>query len=102
MKNSVKLNRRSEKQIRALLSIQDKSDTPVVAFCKAHKIHKATYYNWRNKYGAEIEIAANFIPVQFSQDDPVPALFGEIEFPSRVIVKLYQPVDASWFKTLLS
>jgi hypothetical protein len=90
------------KQIRALLSIQDKSDIPVTAFCKAHQIHKATYYNWRNKYGAQIETASKFIPVQLSQVGTEPALFGEIEFSSKVIVKLYQPVDASWFKTLLT
>ena len=101
MKDSAKFIRRSEKQIRALLSIQDKSDISVTAFCKVHQIHKATYYNWRNKYGPQIETAAKFIAVQLGQGRSEPALFGEIEFPSKVIVKLYQQVDASWFKSLL-
>ncbi len=100
MKDSAKPIRRSEKQIRTLLSVQDKSDIPVTAFCKAHHIHKATYYNWRNKYGSQIETAAKFIPVQLSQGLE-PVLFGEIEFPSKVMVKLYQQVDASWIKSLL-
>lgn len=101
MKHSLKPIRRSEKEIRALLSIQEKSDIPVMSFCKAHKIHKATYYNWRNKYGGQIDNNAKFVPVQFSQGSPEPALFGEIEFASKVIVRLYQQVDASWFKSLL-
>jgi hypothetical protein len=101
MKHPVKLIRRSEKQIRTLLSIQAKSDIPITTFCKAHKIHKATYYNWRNKYGAQIENVTKFIPVQISQDGSEPALFGEIEFASKVIVRLYQKIDASWLKALL-
>jgi hypothetical protein len=101
MKHPVKFIRRSEKQIRSLLSIREKSDIPVTAFCKAHKIHKATYYNWRNKYGAQIENATKFIPVQLNQSGSESALFGEIEFASKVIVRLYQQVDASWIKSLL-
>lgn len=101
MKHPVNSIRRSEKEIRALLSMQEKSNLPIIAFCKAHKIHKATYYNWRNKYGGQIETEAKFIPVQLSQGEPGPALFGEIEFASKVIVRLYQQVDASWLKSLL-
>lgn len=100
MKYPSKPIRRSEKEIRTLLGIQEKSDLPVIAFCKAHKIHKATYYNWRNKYGSQNETVAKFIPVQLSQGLE-PVLFGEIEFPSKVMVKLYQQVDASWIKSLL-
>jgi hypothetical protein len=101
MKHPSKLIRRSEKQIRSLLSLQEKSDIPITAFCKTHKIHKATYYNWRNKYGAQIENTTKFIPVQLGQSGSESALFGEIEFPSKVIIRLYQKVDAPWFKTLL-
>jgi len=101
MKHPLKATRRSEKEIRALLSIQEKSSSPILAFCKAYKIHKATYYNWRNKYGMQRESTAQFIPVQLRQSESEPALFGEIEFASKVIVRLYQQVDASWFKSLL-
>ena len=101
MKHSVKYKRRSEKQIRALLSIQEKTDFPITAFCKMHKIHKATYYNWRNKYGMQSQTTAQFIPVQLSQPQSAPVLFGEIEFGSKAIVRLYHQVDASWIKSLL-
>jgi hypothetical protein len=101
MKHPVKYQCRSERQIRALLTIQQKSDLPITVFCKTHKIHKATYYNWRNKYGMQGEAPAQFIPVQLRQTESVPVLFGEIEFASKVIVRLYQQVDASWIKSLL-
>lgn len=101
MKHSVKYQRRSEKQIRALLSIQEKSNLPIPIFCKTHQIHKSTFYSWRCRYGMQRETTAQFIPVQLSQTNSAPALFGEIEFASKVIVRLYQQVDPSWFKSLL-
>ena len=101
MKQAVKYQRRSEEQIRALLSIQEKTDFPITVFCKTHKIHKATYYNWRNKYGMQSQNTAQFIPVQLRQTQSAPVLFGEIEFASKAIVRLYHQVDASWIKSLL-
>ena len=101
MNHPVKYKRWSEKQIRELLSIREKSNLPIIAFCKTHKIHKATYYNWRNKYGMQIKPTAQFVPVQLTQTESVPVLFGEIEFASKLIVRLYHQVDASWIKSLL-
>ena len=101
MKHPLKYHRRSEKQIRALLSIQEKSDLPITRFCKIHKSHKAAYYNWRNKYGMQGETIAQFITVELREAQSVPVLFGEIEFASKGIVRLYQQVDASWIKSLL-
>ncbi len=102
MKHSSKYRRLSEKETRALLSIQEKGNIPVTAFCKIHKISKATYYNWRSKYGMQNITTAQFFPVQFEQSQSVPVLFGEIELSSKVIVRLYQRVDAAWVKSLLS
>jgi transposase len=101
MKHSEKLRRRSETQIRALLSIQEKQDIPIIAFCKAHKIHKATFYNWRNKYSAKPAAPQEFVPVQFGEHVADTAtLFAEIELPSKVSIRLFQKVDASYFKSL--
>ena len=101
MKHSTKLNRRTEIQIRALLSLQEKQDIPVIAFCKTHKIHKATFYNWRNKYSANPAGRQEFVPVQFAE--PITgagSLFAEIELPSKVSIRLFQKVDPSYFKSL--
>lgn len=101
MKHSTKLKRRSEAQILALLDLQQKQDIPVTAFCKTHTIHKATFYNWRNKYAAKAAMPQEFVPVQFAEAVEAPAsLFAEIELPSKVSIRLYQQVDASYFKSL--
>jgi len=92
---------RSEKQIRALLHLQEKKNTPVISFCKAQKIHKATFYNWRKKYGLKIEKQQEFIPVHFSDPVSEANLFAEIELSPQVKIRLFEKVDASYFKALL-
>lgn len=98
MKQSIKYPRRSEKQIRLLLNQQQEKNLSVTSFCKAHNIHKATFYNWRNKYGLVVE-QPQFVPVQFADELPATP-FAEIAFSSNIVVKIYQRVDAGWFKTL--
>lgn len=101
MKNQAKQIRRTESQIRSLLDLHSKNNGTVAAFCNVHKIHKATFYNWRNKYDVQIEKPAAFIPVQFEQPSLSAGLFAEIEIASNITVRLYQRVDASWFKALV-
>lgn len=98
MKESLKHARRSEKQIRLLLEQQQGENISVTVFCKTHNIHKATFYNWRNKYGMLIN-EPQFVPVQFA-DELATTAFAEITFSSNVVVKIFQQVDAGWFKPL--
>jgi hypothetical protein len=98
MAHPVKQIRRSEKQIRLLLQRQEEKNLSVVAFCKAHKIHKATFYNWRNKYRSAVK-SPHFVPVQFADNLPA-APFAEIMFSATVVVRIFQQVDACWFKAL--
>ncbi len=94
-----KIIRRTEAQIRELLSLQESQDIAVTAFCRNHKIHKATFYNWRNKYSASDQ---SFIPVEFDEAAVQTAtLFAEIEFPSKVSIRLFSKVDSSYFKALV-
>jgi len=101
MKHTKKHKRKSEAEIRELLNLQEKQDAPVIAFCKAHKIHKATFYNWRGKYGVKVTRPEGFVPLQFAE--PVAGasgLFAEIELPSNVLIRLFEKVDATYFKSL--
>lgn len=105
MTPSVKQIRRTEKQIRSLLYHQQNYKGTVIKFCKAHNIHKATFYNWRNKYGVPPETGQAFVPLQFStQHANLPqeaSLFAEIELAPQITIRLFHKVDASWFKALL-
>jgi len=62
MKQSIKQVRRTEKQIRSLLHLGQKYHGTVTEFCEVHKIHKATFYNWRNKYSDPTTNRASFCP----------------------------------------
>jgi hypothetical protein len=101
MKKPAKQIRMTESQIRALLNLYSEKKGTVIEFCKEHKIHKATFYNWRNKYDVQNEKPASFIPVQFNEPSLASGLFAEMEIASNITIRLYQRVDASWFKTLL-
>lgn len=101
MMPSEKQFRRTEKQIRSLLYRQQNYKGTVIEFCKAYKIHKATFYNWRNKYIVEPETVQAFVPLQISNHLQEASLFAEIELASKVTVRLFHKVDASWFKALL-
>ncbi len=100
--NDIKKQKRlSAKQIQAIVNLQEKSSTTVTAFCKAHKIKKATFYNWRNRYVLKSETQQSFVPVHFSNPVGQSALFAEIELATNVTIKLFHKVDASYFKALL-
>jgi Transposase len=101
MKNPAKQVRRTESQIHTLLNLYSKQNCTVVEFCKVHQIHKATFYNWRNKYDVQIEKPTAFIPVQFNQPASGSELFAEMELASNVTLRFYQRIDASYFKALL-
>lgn len=102
MSKSIKHTRRTEAQIRALLNLQaENNNVSVTEFCRINKIHKANFYNWRNKYGVAIAKPAQFIPVHLNDGVSDLTLFAEIELSSKVKVRLFQKVDAAYFKALL-
>ena len=102
MKNFIKHTRRTEVQIRALLNLQaENNNLTVTEFCRMNKIHKANFYNWRNKYGVDMAKPAQFIPVDLSDVAADATLFAEIELSSKVKVRLFQKVDSAYFKALL-
>lgn len=101
MKPSIKQVRRTEKQIRSLLHLGQKYHGTVTEFCQVHKIHKATFYNWRKKYSILPQKEQAFVPVQISNHLQEASLFAEIELAPNITVRLFHKVDACWFKALL-
>jgi hypothetical protein len=101
MENALKHNRRSESQIRALLKKKEQNKMTVKKFCGTYQIHKATFYNWRNKYNTKSATRERFIPVEFKDIALESRLFVEIELPQKRIVRLFDKVDSSFIKALL-
>ena len=101
MNDTSKQKRHSKPEILAILRLQEKSTTTVTEFCRTHKIHKATFYNWRNRFLVQNESREQFVALQFCEPPPLQKLFAEIELPSKVRVKLFQEVEASYFKALM-
>lgn len=107
MQHRTKRVRYSEAKVRRLLLKQQNKAISVAEFCQSHQISKATFYNWRKKYRALDPIGANdehqgFIPLRFEhQSSAEPGLFAEVRLSSEFTVKLYQRVEASYFKELL-
>jgi len=101
MNDTPRQKRYSTNEILDILRLQETSITTVAEFCKTHKIHKATFYNWRNRFPVENEKQEQFVPLHFSEQPFQEKLFAEIEFSSNVRVKLFQQVEASYFKGLI-
>jgi hypothetical protein len=90
---------RSEAEIKTLLSEYEQSDFTVKEFCELYDISEQTFYNWRNKHLPKVEKEETFIPLNFPE--PTSSLFAEIEVPGKIIVRLFQPMDAIFFKALM-
>ena len=102
MKNLNKNVRRSESQILKLLSLQaQNANLTVTEFCRLNKIHKANFYNWRNKYGSDLVKPGHFIPVHMDDSASEPTLFAELELGPNIKIRLFQKVEAAYFKTLM-
>ena len=101
MNDITKQRRYSKKEILAILRLQEKSPASVTEFCKAHKIHKATFYNWRNRLAIENEKQGEFVSLHLPDQAFQEKLFAEIELSSNIRVKLFQQVEASYFKALI-
>ena len=103
MENSPKPTRvqRSESEIKAILKEQETSNVTVKEFCEIYDIHEATFYNWRNKYGPKVEKTGEFIEMDIGEITAEPSLFAEIELPGKIVLRLFQKVDPSYFKALI-
>lgn len=96
-----KHKRYSKDEILEKLRLQETSPFTVTEFCKAHHIHKATFYNWRNRFSVETGQHPKFVPLHFAEQNSDEKLFAEIQFSSGVRVKVFQQVEASYLKAFI-
>ena len=98
--------RYSDNKIDSILKgYKNQEDLTVIEYCKLHKIHKSTFYNWRKRYRNKSVVAGKpkgFLPVEVTNPvygplSNMPALFAEVNG-----IRLYHFVPADYLKALLS
>ena len=80
-----------------------------VAYAVEHNICKSVLYYWLKKYktppGTKVEKGSRFIPLQLHSSNPgsfqgtIPVI--EVSLPGGACVKCYQPVEASFIRSLI-
>jgi transposase len=97
---------RSRKEVFDIMEKFEKSqNVSPTKFAEIHKISKATFYNWQKKYkskDADKIDPKGFIPVSIAPekiDDSQPGIFAEVNGKA---IKIYQWVEPSYLKKLLS
>jgi Transposase len=99
------ISRFREKKILSILNEYDNGDDlTVLEFCKMHKIHKATFYNWRKRYANKEQYKSKpkgFVPVELTTPSypsisDTSSLFAEVNG-----IRLYHFVSADYLKALL-
>ena len=90
--------RRTAVEIKVLLRQQEKGAQTIKAFCQRKGIAEQTFYKWRKRYTPMAEKQEGFIPIGFSQS--ASSIFAEIERPGKMVIRLFQKMDADYLKTL--
>ena len=90
--------RRTAAEIKTLLRQQEHSTGTVKAFCRRKGLIEQTFYKWRKRYSTVLEKQEGFIPIQMSE--PANSIFAEIEWHEKIVIRLFQKVEADYLKAL--
>lgn len=91
--------RRSSEDIQGVIADFEKSGMSAKSFCRLHQIRRTYFERWLLRYGGK-RPAKGFVPVSTPESSPVKqpgGLFAEYRG-----IKIYQKVDPSYLKSLLS
>ena len=98
-----KRSRRSSGEIKLLLEKFDSSGLSAKEFCKTHNISEGGFYKWKARHknkSKQTQKSGGFAPVHIMPSASInkdTGLFAEVGE-----IKIYQPVNASFLKELLS
>lgn len=95
---TIRRPRRTQEEIKDLLSEFEKSNLSVIEFCNGHKIGRAAFHKWRTRYGSMHKDESAFTELQVASihDRLSVSLFAEVG-----ALKIYQPVSAAYLKELI-
>ena len=93
-----KRERRTSLEIKSLLASFTQSGMGAKAFCQMHGISEAAFYKWKSRYSVNDSVnQSGFITLPPSAGLFGPSLFAEVRG-----IKIYQAVESSYLKDLLS
>ena len=79
------------------------SGLPKKEFCVQHKIANATFHYWYKKYKKKDSMELTpFIPIRLKEEAILSTAFAELILPDGRKLVLYNSVEASFLKSLLS
>jgi hypothetical protein len=90
--------RRTATEIKTLLRQQEHSKGTIKAFCRRKGLIEQTFYIWRKRYSTVLEKQEGFIPIQMSES--ASSIFAEIQWHEKIVIRLFQKVDAEYLKAL--
>jgi hypothetical protein len=96
---------RIEIQSKMFLLIEQwqQSGLPKKAFCVQHKVANATFHYWYKKYRQKDSCELTpFIPIRLKEETRISTTFAELILPDGRKLTLYNSVEASFLKSLLS
>lgn len=93
--------RRSEEEIKSMLQEFDTSNVTVQEFCEIYSISRATFWTWRRKYCPKEADQGGFFKVIGELPSVSSDVFAEVEVPGKAIIRLFEPVEPQYLKSLL-
>ena len=102
------VTRRTEEEKLSLILEWEKSGLSIASFCRQHNLADSQFYSWKKNYRPQNERHPQneFIPLQITaapaaitQDSP--SLYAELVLAGGGSIKFYQPVAATYLRTLI-
>jgi len=91
-------NKGKATEIMELLKEQQECGISIQEFCRKKGIPSQRFYGWRKRYAHRLA-QPSFVPLRLANN--ASDAFAEIELRGKLILRIYQPVDASYLKALL-
>jgi transposase-like protein len=102
------ITRRSDAEKLGLIQEWEKSGLSIASFCRQHGLADSQFYTWLRIYRpkGEQQSKRDFIPLQIpAASAPLPdtsSLYAELVLAGGTSIKFYQPVAATYLRTLIS
>ncbi|MEI6949919.1 transposase [Paraflavisolibacter sp. H34] len=102
------INRRTDAEKLGLIQEWEKSDLSIASFCRQHGFSDSLFHTWLKRYRPKGGQQSNsdFVPLQLpaapAEVPDTPSLYAELVLAGGTNIKFYQPVAATYLRTLIS